>query len=586
MGLRVGGGDTYHSGVRSVRLMLGVCSWRVIVAIAVVGSLLSSRSVRAAGADSLIEALADPDPQTRQRAEAELSLLGPAARPAVIQASRCDSPAVASAAARVLLAMPWYEPDDPQQVKQLLTEYGSAEEPNRIRIAAALAETGAAATPALLRLVMEDPSEDVCWKIVTVLGDRHDPQTADQLRRLDPPDTRSAAMILAGRAWLGKDRQRAMTLFARAIEVESRRPTIDDGELDVAFEALAEQAISARAYDEAARLRRLQAGRIGVSRDAYPTPVFELFVLHARYGPLTNFDADLRTFRRYLGYPQTLYALSRIEARAGRSIEALAWEQAARAASVTAGSRSLTAAFLASAGWGEAARRELYAILAGGDPESAIQRLNARLRLASLARENDAVAIEHLSAAMVLLEQIGTVERAAPGRRAAAFDGGELAGQIAWRGARLAQSVGDKQAMHQHLDRLMQLLPGDPDVVIEACPLLKSASRSGDAERLFAAAYSESRRRLEQSPADPVQLNELAWLCARCDEKLSEALDLAQRAVAAEPDNPAFLDTLAEAQFRMGHVEEAVRLETQALKMQPGDAFIQKQLERFKTKGR
>jgi hypothetical protein len=51
----------------------------------------------------------------------------------------------------------------------------------------------------------------------------------------------------------------------------------------------------------------------------------------------------------------------------------------------------------------------------------------------------------------------------------------------------------------------------------------------------------------------------------------------------AEPDSAAYLDTNAEAHFRAGQAAEAVRLETLALKYQPGDKFMEGQLKRFRA---
>jgi predicted Zn-dependent protease len=78
-------------------------------------------------------------------------------------------------------------------------------------------------------------------------------------------------------------------------------------------------------------------------------------------------------------------------------------------------------------------------------------------------------------------------------------------------------------------------------------------------------------------------MNNLAWLCARCDQKLDEALDLSKQAVAAQPDNAAYIDTLAEVHFRRGDAAEAARLESQALRFKPDDEFMQRQYLRFKA---
>ena len=86
------------------------------------------------------------------------------------------------------------------------------------------------------------------------------------IRELDPPDTRPAALVLSAHAWLSKDRNRAIGMLRRALQTETARPTYDDGELDFAFDTLADVAAGQRRYVEAADLRRLQARRIGLTR--------------------------------------------------------------------------------------------------------------------------------------------------------------------------------------------------------------------------------------------------------------------------------------------------------------------------------
>jgi len=43
------------------------------------------------------------------------------------------------------------------------------------------------------------------------------------------------------------------------------------------------------------------------------------------------------------------------------------------------------------------------------------------------------------------------------------------------------------------------------------------------------------------------------------------------------------MDTAAEANFRVGNIDEAIRLETKGLEGRPNDRFMREQLERFKA---
>jgi tetratricopeptide (TPR) repeat protein len=117
---------------------------------------------------------------------------------------------------------------------------------------------------------------------------------------------------------------------------------------------------------------------------------------------------------------------------------------------------------------------------------------------------------------------------------------------------------------------------------MEIIPALKENKRDADAKKMFDPVYQQQRDMLNEDPDSAEQMNNLAWLCARTDERLDEALKLSQRAVSLAPDNYAYIDTLAECNFRVGNFKEAVELETKAMEMRPADEFIQEQLVRFR----
>jgi tetratricopeptide (TPR) repeat protein len=88
-------------------------------------------------------------------------------------------------------------------------------------------------------------------------------------------------------------------------------------------------------------------------------------------------------------------------------------------------------------------------------------------------------------------------------------------------------------------------------------------------------------------PDRAVALNNLAWLLITAPEEHLQnhprALELAKRAVELEP-TPEFLDTLAEAYYVTGHVDEALRTIQKALSLATENrAYYERQLERFRT---
>jgi Tfp pilus assembly protein PilF len=146
-------------------------------------------------------------------------------------------------------------------------------------------------------------------------------------------------------------------------------------------------------------------------------------------------------------------------------------------------------------------------------------------------------------------------------------------------GAALGQKGDLKGAMAQFQDAI-QKNPKDADAQVGvAFALAQMKDESG--------AIAHLKTALELQPDSPGAENNLAWIyCTAVDAKLrnpSEALVLARRAVAASPSpNPAFLDTLAEAQLLNGLRAEALATETQAAKLDPSNSEYQMRLRRFR----
>jgi predicted Zn-dependent protease len=65
--------------------------------------------------------------------------------------------------------------------------------------------------------------------------------------------------------------------------------------------------------------------------------------------------------------------------------------------------------------------------------------------------------------------------------------------------------------------------------------------------------------------------NDLAWLDARCGVKLADAQTHAERAVALQPRNAAYIDTLAEVVYRRGDKTKALELIARCAALDPHD---------------
>jgi Flp pilus assembly protein TadD len=150
--------------------------------------------------------------------------------------------------------------------------------------------------------------------------------------------------------------------------------------------------------------------------------------------------------------------------------------------------------------------------------------------------------------------------------------------------------------------RLRPLLDSDdPNTVLIGLQVLQTAERWSDAEReaetarkrfpdnrdiLFAEAASLERLdRFEEAeeafleliasdPDDANAANYLGYLWADRDVRLEEALDLITRAVEADPENPAYLDSLGWVHYRLGAIDQAEYWLRRAIELSDEDGTL------------
>ncbi|UCF71315.1 MAG: DUF1028 domain-containing protein [candidate division WOR-3 bacterium] len=102
------------------------------------------------------------------------------------------------------------------------------------------------------------------------------------------------------------------------------------------------------------------------------------------------------------------------------------------------------------------------------------------------------------------------------------------------------------------------------------------------AELLLRKTYSLLLKALASDLESPEVYNSLAWEFALLKKYPKEALEAAKKAHALAPEDANIMDTVAEAFYAAGNYEEAVRWETNALKVEPENAFFQRQLTKFR----
>lgn len=83
---------------------------------------------------------------------------------------------------------------------------------------------------------------------------------------------------------------------------------------------------------------------------------------------------------------------------------------------------------------------------------------------------------------------------------------------------------------------------------------------------------------LRQMPDNPIALNNLGYFLLERNEKPAEAFELIRKAVATDPTNPSYLDSLGWAYFKLGKFAEAEKYLQQALRLDAGSTTIHEHL--------
>jgi tetratricopeptide (TPR) repeat protein len=144
-----------------------------------------------------------------------------------------------------------------------------------------------------------------------------------------------------------------------------------------------------------------------------------------------------------------------------------------------------------------------------------------------------------------------------------------------------AVRAGDFTQAGREIGLALAATPADTQLAQDLVPLLEQSGRQPQADELFGTVVTAISDQLQRYPRSALLHNNLAWTSARCHRCLDYALQHALRAVELDPDNAAYLDTLAEAHFRLGDRDTAVRHSRRAVELRPQDTTLQKQLKRF-----
>jgi tetratricopeptide (TPR) repeat protein len=117
-------------------------------------------------------------------------------------------------------------------------------------------------------------------------------------------------------------------------------------------------------------------------------------------------------------------------------------------------------------------------------------------------------------------------------------------------------------------------------------PVLKKLGLKSELAKYFEVSWAKIAASIQRYPGADNPRNTAAWLAGRAGMRLSEAENYLKVALARNPGQPAYLDTMAELHFAKGDREAALKSSREAIQFYPQifspyDLMIRRQHERF-----
>jgi tetratricopeptide (TPR) repeat protein len=150
-------------------------------------------------------------------------------------------------------------------------------------------------------------------------------------------------------------------------------------------------------------------------------------------------------------------------------------------------------------------------------------------------------------------------------------------------GRALANLKNDRAGSITLLEKCHRLFPGDGTLADSFFPALRKAGLMEEHNRWFGISWDLLADVIRQYPASENTYNTAGWLASRARLKLDLADNFLQKALAMNPAQSAYLDTMAEIQFARGNRAKALEWSQLAVNFSPQDSQIRRQHERFRS---
>ena len=133
------------------------------------------------------------------------------------------------------------------------------------------------------------------------------------------------------------------------------------------------------------------------------------------------------------------------------------------------------------------------------------------------------------------------------------------------------------------LKRLLDFSPATPSVAEKTVVLLDLAGQTEMADKTIGRMADTYHDLLERFPLSSTHCNNYAWVLACGKRYPNAAVRHAKTAVDRRPNNPGFIDTLAESYYAKGNFDEAIAVINRAAAIEPQNAYYVKQRLKYEA---
>ena len=145
------------------------------------------------------------------------------------------------------------------------------------------------------------------------------------------------------------------------------------------------------------------------------------------------------------------------------------------------------------------------------------------------------------------------------------------------KAAKLYQKKGLFKSSRKFLEKILKKHPNSKLLLSELGELFWKAKQINKSRKYF-------EKLLQKFPQSHYAMNRLAWFCSMKINCLDKGIRMSRKSLELSPDNPSYLDTLAELHYKKGEFKKSYEYIKKAILIDPKNIYYRLQFKKFKKK--